>query len=35
MATPFLLSRVIESQRRDTKILSIKDRVRSDIGDEG
>ena len=35
LATPFLLSRVIESQGQDTKILSIKDRVRSYTGDEG
>ena len=35
MATPSLLSRVIESQGQDTEILSIKDRVRVDIGDEG
>ena len=35
VATPSLLSRVIESQGWDTKILSIRDRVRSDTGDEG
>ena len=27
VATPSLLSRVIKSQRQDTKILSIRDRV--------
>ena len=32
---PSLLSRVIESQGQDIDILSIKDWVRSDIGDEG
>ena len=35
VATPSLLSRVIESQGQDTKILSIRDRVRSDTSDEG
>ena len=35
MATPSLLRRVIESQGQDIKILSIKDRVRSDTCDEG
>ena len=35
VATPSLLSRVIESQGQDTKILSIKDQVRLDTGDEG
>ena len=35
VATPSLLRRVIESQGQDTKILSIKDQVRSDTGDEG
>ena len=30
VATPSLLSRVIESQGQDTKILSIRDRVWSD-----
>ena len=35
MATPSLLSRVIESQSQDTKIVSIKDRVQSGTGDEG
>ena len=35
VATPSLLSRVIESQGWNIKILSIKDRVRSDTCDEG
>ena len=35
MATPSLLSKVIESQGQDMEILFIRDRVRSDIGDEG
>ena len=35
MATPSLLSRVIESQGQDTKISSIRDRVQSGTGDEG
>ena len=35
VATPSLLIRVIEFQGQDTEILSIKDRVRSNIGDEG
>ena len=35
MATPSLLSRVIESQWQDTEIVSIKDRVQSGTGDEG
>ena len=35
VAMPSLLRRVIESQGQDTKILSIKDRVRSDTSDEG
>ena len=35
MATPSLLSRVIEFQGPDTKILSIRDRVRSNTGDKG
>ena len=35
VATPSLLSRVVESQRQDTKILSIRDRVQSGMGDEG
>ena len=35
VVTPSLLSRVIESQEQNTKILSIRDRVRSDTGDKG
>ena len=35
VATPSLLSRVIESQGHDTEVVSIKDRVRSGVGDEG
>ena len=35
VATPSLLSRVIESQRQDTKIVVIKDRVQTGSGDEG
>ena len=35
VATFSLLSRVIESQGRDTEVLSIRDRVQSDTGDEG
>ena len=35
VATPSLLSRVIESQGQDTEVVSIKDRVRSGMGDEG
>ena len=35
VATPSLLSRVIESQGQDAKILSIRDRVQSSTGDEG
>ena len=35
MATPSLLSRVIKSQWQDAEIVSIKDRVQSDTGDEG
>ena len=35
VATPSLLSRVIESQGQDSKILSIRDRVQAGIGDEG
>ena len=35
VATPFLLSRVIESQGQDAEIVSIRDRVQSDTGDEG
>ena len=35
VATPSLLSRVIESQGQDAEILSIRDRVLSGTGDEG
>ena len=35
VATPSLLSRVIESQWQDAKIVSIKDRVQAGTGDEG
>ena len=35
MATPSLLSRVIESQEQDVEIPSIRDRVQSRTGDEG
>ena len=35
MATPSLLSRVIESQGQDTEIVSIRDRVQSGTGDQG
>ena len=35
VATPSLLSRVIESQWHDAKIVSIRDRVQSGTGDEG
>ena len=35
MATPSLLSRVIESQWQHTEIVSIRDRVQSGTGDEG
>ena len=35
VATPSLLSRVIESQWHDAEIVSIRDRVKSDTGDEG
>ena len=35
VATPSLLSRVIESQGQDAVIVSIKDRVQSGTGDEG
>ena len=35
MPTPSLLSRVIESQGQDAKIVSIRDRVQSGTGDEG
>ena len=35
VATPSLLSRVIESQGQDAEIVSIRDRVQSGISDEG
>ena len=35
VATPSLLSRVIESQRQDAEIVSIRDRVQSSTSDEG
>ena len=35
VATPSLFSRVIESQRQDTEIVSIRDRVQSGTSDEG
>ena len=35
MATPSLLSRVIESLRQDAEISSIRDRVQSGTGEEG
>ena len=35
VATPSLLSRLIESQGQDAKILSIRGRVQSGTGDEG
>ena len=35
VATPSLLSRVIESQWQDVEIVSIRDRVQSGTGDEG
>ena len=35
MATPSLLSRVIESQGQDAEIVFIRDRVQSGKGDEG
>ena len=35
VATPSLLSRVIESQRQNTKILSIRDRVQTSTCEEG
>ena len=35
VATPSLLSRVIESQWQDVEIVSIKDRVQSGTGDDG
>ena len=35
VATPSLLSRVIESQWQDAEIVSIRDRVQSGMSDEG
>ena len=35
MATPSLLSRVVEFQEQDTETLSIRDRVQSSTGEEG
>ena len=35
VATPSLLSRVIESQGQNAEIVSIRDRVQSGTGDEG
>ena len=35
VATPSLLSMVIESQGQDAEIVSIRDRVQSGTGDEG
>ena len=35
IATPYLLSRVIESQGQEAKIVSIRDWVQSGTGDEG
>ena len=35
VATPSLLSSVIESQGQDAEIVSIKDRVHAGTGDEG
>ena len=35
VATPSLLSKVIEFKGQDTDILSIKNKVQSDTGDEG
>ena len=35
MATPSLLSRVIESQGQDAEIVSIRDQIQSSTGDEG
>ena len=35
MATPSLLSRVIESQWKDAEIVSIRDRIQSSTGDKG
>ena len=35
MATPSLLSKVIESKGQDAELVSIRDRVQSGTGDEG
>ena len=35
VATPSLLSRVIESQGKDAEIVFVRDRVQSSTGDEG
>ena len=35
MATPSLLSRVIESQGQDAELVSVRDRVQSSIADKG
>ena len=35
VATPSLLSRVIESQGQNAEMMSIRDRVQSGTGDEG
>ena len=35
VSTPFLLSRVIESQGQDAEIMSIRDRVQSGTGNKG
>ena len=35
VATPSLLSRMIESQWQDAEIVSIRDRVQAGMGDEG
>ena len=35
VAMPSLLRRVIESQGQDTVVVSIRDRIRSGMGDEG
>ena len=35
VAMPSLLSRVIESKGQDIEVVSIRDRVRSGMGDEG
>ena len=35
MALPSLLSKVIESQRKDTELSSIRDRVQLGTGDDG